>query len=230
MWQSCGRYTSMRPAIEIWVDRRAPLVPIGSLMTCTVSTWPSNRIFSIGVGGDVGAVVAARFPDVGHVQEGGAFEADVDEGRLHARQDAHHLAGIDIAGQAARERALDVQFLHGALQDQRDARLLRGDVDQDVFVHGAQAAAVESMMIHGRAGSARVRRRCAAGHGSPGGIQPLYAQRNAGLAQQVRRFVQRQAHDARVAAFDMLDEQRRQALDAVAAGLVVRLGAWRNRP
>jgi homoserine kinase len=44
--------------------------------------------------------------------------------------------------QAARERALDVQFLHGALQDQGDARFLRRDVDQDVFVHRLRTAMV----------------------------------------------------------------------------------------
>ena len=130
--------------MQICVDRRAPLVPIGSLITCTVSTWPSNRIFSIGVGGAFGAVVAARFPDVGHMQEGGALQADVDEGRLHARQHAHDLAEIDVADQPARQRAFDVQFLHGALQDQRDARFLRGDVDQDFFVHGPAVRIVQS--------------------------------------------------------------------------------------
>jgi hypothetical protein len=31
-----------------------------------------------------------------------------------------------------------VQFLNSALQDLRDARFLRGDVDEDVFVHGAR--------------------------------------------------------------------------------------------
>jgi hypothetical protein len=39
------------------------------------------------------AVVRTGFPDVGHVQEGGPLQADVDEGRLHARQHPHHLAG-----------------------------------------------------------------------------------------------------------------------------------------
>lgn len=34
----------------ICVDRRAPLVPIGSLMTCTISVCPSNTSFSIGGG------------------------------------------------------------------------------------------------------------------------------------------------------------------------------------
>ena len=55
MWSSCGKKTSMRPARLICVDRRAPLVPMGSLMTWTISVWPSNTCFSIGLGG-----VAAR--------------------------------------------------------------------------------------------------------------------------------------------------------------------------
>ncbi|CFW45191.1 Uncharacterised protein [Bordetella pertussis] len=50
MWGSCGRYTSMRPAMLICVDSRAPLVPSGSLMTCTIRVCPSNSSFSIGVG------------------------------------------------------------------------------------------------------------------------------------------------------------------------------------
>jgi hypothetical protein len=35
----------------IWLDRRAPLVPIGSLITCTISGWPSNTRFSMGTAG-----------------------------------------------------------------------------------------------------------------------------------------------------------------------------------
>lgn len=42
----------------------------------------------------------ARFPDVGDVQEGGAVEADVDERRLHAGQDADDAPDIDIANQS----------------------------------------------------------------------------------------------------------------------------------
>ena len=49
---SCGRNTSNRPAMLICEDKRAPLVPIGSLMTCTIKDWPSNTCFSIGnIGG-----------------------------------------------------------------------------------------------------------------------------------------------------------------------------------
>ncbi|GAC1534258.1 MAG: hypothetical protein NVS2B4_14580 [Ramlibacter sp.] len=45
---------------------------------------------------------------VGHVQEGGAFQADVDEGRLHAGEHAGHLAQVDVAHQSAFLGALDV--------------------------------------------------------------------------------------------------------------------------
>jgi hypothetical protein len=78
----------------------------------------------------------ARVPDVGYVQEGRALQADVDEGRLHAGQHAHHLAEVDVADQTTRERALDVEFLDGGLLDDGHARFLRRDIDEDVFGHG----------------------------------------------------------------------------------------------
>src|SRR5512140_3722294 len=47
-------------------------------------------------------------------------------------------------------------------------------------------------------------------------------QLDAGLRQQAARFEQGQSHDPGVTAFDALDEEGGEALDAVAAGLVVR--------
>jgi hypothetical protein len=73
---------------------------------------------------------------VGHVQEGCALQADVDEGRLHARQHPRHAPGVDVADQAALERTLDVQLLHRAVLDDGHARFLRCPVDEDVL-HGA---------------------------------------------------------------------------------------------
>ena len=63
---------------------------------------------------------------VGDVEEGRAFEADVDERRLHAGQHAGDAAGIDIADQTALERALDMQLLDRAVLDDRDASFLEG--------------------------------------------------------------------------------------------------------
>ncbi|MNT04563.1 hypothetical protein D3C72_1391460 [compost metagenome] len=87
------------------------------------------------LGGGAVAVGIPWMPDIGHVQEGGALQADVDKGRLHAGQHAHHLAQVDIADQPARERAFDMQFLDGGLLHDGNARLLGRDVDEDVFSH-----------------------------------------------------------------------------------------------
>ncbi len=64
--------------------------------------------------------VGARLPEVGHVKEGGALQADVDEGGLHARQHARDLAQVDVAGQPAGGGALEVELLHDARLHERD--------------------------------------------------------------------------------------------------------------
>ena len=87
------------------------------------------------IGRWLAVAVLAMLPDVGDVQERRALEADVDEGRLHAGQHARDPAEVDVADQPARARALDVQLLHHALLEHRDARFLRRDVDQDFLRH-----------------------------------------------------------------------------------------------
>jgi len=65
-----------------------------------MSGWPSDRIFSIGLGWAPPAwPVAALLPDIGDVQERGALEPDFDERRLHPRQHARNLADKDVADQ-----------------------------------------------------------------------------------------------------------------------------------
>ena len=75
------------------------------------------------------------FPDVRDMQEGRTFQANVNKRRLHAGQDPHYLAQVNVAGQSARQGPLDMQFLHRTLQDQGNTGFLRGDVDQDILVH-----------------------------------------------------------------------------------------------
>src|SRR5262249_8442213 len=55
--------------------------------------------------------------------------------RLHARQHARDAAHVDVADEAAARGALDQELLHAARRDDRDARLLRRDVDQDLVAH-----------------------------------------------------------------------------------------------
>jgi hypothetical protein len=78
-------------------------------------------------------VFGAGLAQVRDVQEAGALQADLDERRLHAGQHARHFAEIDVADQPAARGALDEQLLHHARHRDRDARLLRRDVDEDLF-------------------------------------------------------------------------------------------------
>ena len=79
----------------------------------------------------------ARVPDICNVQEGRPFEADIDKGGLHARQNADNFTQIDIPDPAPRERALDMQFLDRGLLNEGDPGFLGGDINQDFFVHRA---------------------------------------------------------------------------------------------
>ncbi|CAM5279968.1 hypothetical protein TMEC54S_00715 [Thauera mechernichensis] len=81
------------------------------------------------------------------MQEGGALEADVDEGRLHAGQHAHHLAQVEVADDAAAGGALDMQFLDDALLDERDAGFLRGEVDEEFDAHCRSSVAKMSSSL-----------------------------------------------------------------------------------
>jgi hypothetical protein len=124
----------MRPAMLIWLDRRAPLVPIGQRLALEDEALDGRGRAVRTMGVLVPAMAELRGAvQVGDVQEGRALQADVDEGRLHAGQHAHDLAEVDVADQAPFQRALDVQLLHRAVFNYSHPRLLRGPVDQDVF-------------------------------------------------------------------------------------------------
>ncbi len=88
-------------------------------------------------GAGVGAAVAvlAVLPDVGDVQERCALEPDLDECALHAGQHARHAAEVDVADEPPRTGTLDVQLLHDALLEHRDAGFLRRYVDEDLMAH-----------------------------------------------------------------------------------------------
>ncbi len=142
--------------------------------------------------------------DVRSVQERRPFEAELDERRLHSRQHARHLSLIDIADQAAPAGALDQDFLQHTALDERRADLARRRVDEDLLAfHRAAAAACGRAL--GRARDA--------------------PERHAAACEQRGRLEQRQAHDAGIAARQMLDEHGRPPLNTVPARLVERLAA-----
>src|SRR5262249_49088868 len=65
------------------------------------------------------------------VQERGAVEPDVDEGRLHAREHAGDLAEVHVPHRAAIARPLDEELGEDSIFDERDARLTDVDVDDE---------------------------------------------------------------------------------------------------
>ena len=73
---------------------------------------------------------------VGGVQEARLRQAEIDERRLHPRQDADDLALMDVADDAAVAGALDVDLGEGAVLDQRDARFLRRRLNENDGAYG----------------------------------------------------------------------------------------------
>ena len=81
-----------------------------------------------------GAAVAEI--DVGDVQKTGLFQADIDEGGLHAGQNPVDLAQVNITDDATAAFTLDTDLLQGAVLDDRHAGLLGRNVQQYFFVQG----------------------------------------------------------------------------------------------
>src|SRR5690606_17649394 len=65
------------------------------------------------------------------VQERGPLLTDVDEGGLHARQNAADLAEIDVAEGAHRAQPLDMELGQDAVFDERYADFADVDVDDE---------------------------------------------------------------------------------------------------
>ena len=86
--------------------------------------------------------------DVGHVEEAVAFEADVDECRLHAGQHLRHAALVDVARDAAIALALDENFCDEVVLENRHTRLVAIRGNDHFFVHGYLAG----RQIGGRSG------------------------------------------------------------------------------
>jgi hypothetical protein len=69
------------------------------------------------------------------VNEGRTPEPNFNESALHAGQDAHDFAEVDIAHLAPLNAPLKVQFLHSALRHESHACFKGRYVDQNVFSH-----------------------------------------------------------------------------------------------
>ena len=60
------------------------------------------------------------------MDEPGLFQADIDKSSLHAREHAHHLALVKVAGDAALPSTFDVDFGQDVVFQQRHPGFLGG--------------------------------------------------------------------------------------------------------
>ena len=73
--------------------------------------------------------------DVGDVEEGVLLEADVDEGRLHPRQDPRHAPLVDVADDAALLPAFDLHLGDAAVLEDGHPGLAIVGGDEELFLH-----------------------------------------------------------------------------------------------
>ena len=94
--------------------------------------------------GDLGLGVAGNarrlairlaVPNISHMQKSRPLQADVDKGRLHARQHPRDLSKVDIAHQTTLQCALDMQLLEHAVFNHGNPGLLGSPIDQYIFLH-----------------------------------------------------------------------------------------------
>jgi hypothetical protein len=74
--------------------------------------------------------------DFSDVQEGVALEPDVDERRLHPREDFRHPPLVDVADDAALILALDEDLDDLVVLENGHARVVRPRGDDHLLVHG----------------------------------------------------------------------------------------------
>ena len=94
-----------------------------------------DRILRERAGNGLHLQVFLGFDQVRDVQEPGAFQADIDERRLHARQYPVHAPLDDISDQAAFAGPFDMDVLQHAVLHHGDAGLVGSDVYEDLFAH-----------------------------------------------------------------------------------------------
>jgi hypothetical protein len=66
------------------------------------------------------------------MQKAGFWEAKIYKSGLHPRQNFRHTPAIDVANETMISMALDEQFSHDTLFEQRDTRLTWGGIHNNV--------------------------------------------------------------------------------------------------
>jgi hypothetical protein len=122
--------------MDTCVERRAPLLPMGSLTTLHQQRLALGEDLLDRPLGAFPLPLTARAVQMSatcrNAARGRPISTNAD---CMPGQHAADASQVDVADDAAARVALDVQLLHRALLGHRHARLLRRDVYQDLLVH-----------------------------------------------------------------------------------------------
>ena len=69
------------------------------------------------------------------MHEGRALEPHFNKGGLHSREHPNYFGEVNVANNSPLARTLNLQLLDRCLLNQCHPRFLRGDVDQNLFIH-----------------------------------------------------------------------------------------------
>ena len=152
----CGTKTTKRPGSEISVVSRAPFVFIGSLTACT-STCSPRLIRSVIRRPRGRSALELWADDLVDEQEAVLLQSDLDERRLHPREDVVDDALVDVPGDRAALGPLEVDLGDAVVLEHGDPLL--GDVDRDeqLALRGRERRAPRHLAAAARRASPPVR-------------------------------------------------------------------------
>ena len=125
--------------VQHLLDRHGRFPPVGRLgaglrVPLALAIVDVRRVL-FRVGGGRGRIVAPVRRVVSAVEEGILLEPDVDEGRLHAREDIGDHAFVDVADDGARPLYVELDELRAILHGETGFR--HAGVDDDALSHGS---------------------------------------------------------------------------------------------
>src|SRR5690606_41301754 len=85
----------------------------------------------------LGLVVVLWLEQVGRVEEGGLFQADVDERGLDARKNCLYPAEVDVTDDSLVIGSIDQQLHEPVVLEDRHPRLALGTGDENFALHGS---------------------------------------------------------------------------------------------
>src|SRR5262249_12645878 len=85
-------------------------------------------------------VLLSILEEVGNIEEGVALQTDVDEGRLHPRQNLRHLPFIDVADYALRTMPFDVVLDEFVILEYGEFGFLCSRGNDQLFLHRRSCA------------------------------------------------------------------------------------------